>query len=103
MRPNLASHGMAKGTTRVLSCREVVKSASDYLDGNVSWRRRLQMRLHLAMCVHCRRYVGQLALSIATLRGLKQDPVAPDTVDQVMAALRQARSDGSAGARPGSA
>jgi anti-sigma factor RsiW len=76
----------------VLSCREVAKSASDYLDANLPWPRRLQVRLHLAMCGHCRRYVDQLTLSIAALRGLKQDAVEPATAEQVIAALRQARS-----------
>lgn len=82
----------SKGTNVVLSCREVAKSASDYLDANLSWRRRLQLRLHLAMCAHCRRYVDQLALSIAALRGLKQDAAASETAEQVIAALRQTRS-----------
>ena len=87
--------GYLKGASIVLSCREVAKSASDYLDANISWRRRLQMRLHLAMCGHCRRYVDQLAQSIAALRGLKEDTVEPDTAEQVIAALRRAQSTNS--------
>lgn len=84
--------GYWKGTLIVLSCREVAKSASDYLDANISWRRRLQIRLHLVMCGHCRRYVDQLARSIAALRGLKEATMEPETAEQVIAALRRAQS-----------
>jgi len=52
----------------------------------------MQMRLHLAMCRHCRRYVEQLAMSITALRGLKEDPVAPDTAERVVAAVRRAKA-----------
>lgn len=76
----------------VLSCREVTQSAGDYLDSDVSWSRRMQIRLHLAMCRHCRRYVEQLAISIKALRGIKEDPVAPDTAEQVIAAVRRAKA-----------
>lgn len=76
----------------MLSCREVAKSASDYLDTNMSWPRRLQMRLHLAMCGHCRRYIDQLALSIAALRNLKHDTADTPPADDVIAAVRRAQS-----------
>ena len=44
----------------MMSCREVTGLvASDEL-AEARWARRLVVRLHLFMCRHCRRYVGQL-------------------------------------------
>jgi predicted anti-sigma-YlaC factor YlaD len=44
----------------MLRCREVVHLvASDELAGS-GWMRRLAVRMHLAMCRHCRRYAKQI-------------------------------------------
>jgi predicted anti-sigma-YlaC factor YlaD len=52
------------------TCRDVAERASDLLDETLPWTTRLQLRMHLLMCVRCREYVRQLALVIAALRGL---------------------------------
>ena len=52
----------------MLSCKELVERSSDYLDGQLRLRERLGVRAHLAMCVHCRRFIRQLKLSQAVLR-----------------------------------
>lgn len=44
----------------MLNCREVVDSADQLLDGSMSRRQRFAIKMHLLMCRHCRRYVGQL-------------------------------------------
>jgi len=54
----------------MLTCREVVTLATDYADARLPWPARLQMRLHLAMCAICRRYLEQLALTTSLLRRL---------------------------------
>ena len=48
----------------MLSCREVVDDADRWIAGELSWRHRLVMRLHLSMCRHCRRYIHQLKMLI---------------------------------------
>ncbi len=48
----------------MLSCREVVDDADRWIAGELSWRQRLAMRLHLSMCRHCRRYIHQLKMLI---------------------------------------
>jgi anti-sigma factor RsiW len=52
----------------MLSCREVTERASALIDRELSWSERLQMRIHLAMCRHCSRFVSQLRLLRAALR-----------------------------------
>jgi len=49
------------------SCKEVTEHSSDYIDRNLPWWKRPGYWLHLAMCVHCRRYVKQLKLTINTI------------------------------------
>lgn len=51
----------------MLNCREISERASDYLDRNLPWRVRMQVRLHLLMCRFCREYIRQLALVVRTL------------------------------------
>ena len=48
----------------MLNCREVVKDSGLLIAGELSWQRRLVIRMHLLMCRHCRRYVRQLRVLI---------------------------------------
>lgn len=44
----------------MLKCREIAENADHFLDGDISRRQRLALKMHLLMCRHCRRYVRQL-------------------------------------------
>lgn len=59
----------------MLTCKELVAHSSDYLDGQLRLRERLDVRAHLAICTHCRRFIRQLKLSQAVLRELPEVPV----------------------------
>jgi anti-sigma factor ChrR (cupin superfamily) len=52
----------------MLSCREVVENVDALLDGDLSWRKRMAVRMHLLLCHRCRRYERQLRF---LLRGLE--------------------------------
>lgn len=45
----------------MLRCREVTHIVASGEVERLGWRQRMQLRLHLMMCVHCRRYLDQLA------------------------------------------
>ena len=60
----------------MLSCKEVTAKADDFLDRRLSWRDRWRVRLHLLICHHCRRFVGQLRRTVETLQ--RMPPTAPD-------------------------
>ena len=47
----------------MLSCKDVANRASDYLDNQTDARLRWQIRLHLMMCSHCRRFMRHLRLT----------------------------------------
>ncbi len=71
----------------MLSCKQVVDDADHLLAGEVTLRRRLSIRLHVLMCVHCRRYLRQLQLLLAALPHLRAR-TRPEQVDAVMAQVR---------------
>jgi hypothetical protein len=58
----------------MLRCSEVVRliSSDEYATAGL-WKK-LQTRLHLAMCVHCSRYVRQLRAIAAAFRRTQDSP-----------------------------
>ncbi len=64
----------------MLSCRDVHDLASAHIDRELPWRRRMAVRLHLAMCKHCRRLMRQLRATVAVLGRVKDadPPVSPE-------------------------
>lgn len=59
----------------MINCRQTTEAiASDQLI-DAGWRKRLSVRLHLAMCKHCRRYAKQMKTVGTVVRSLfGQDP-----------------------------
>lgn len=47
----------------MLSCKEVAERASAMIDGELAVRDTIQMRLHLAMCKGCGRFMDQMRVS----------------------------------------
>jgi anti-sigma factor RsiW len=76
----------------MFSCKDVTERASDGLDGRLTPAERLALGAHLAICVHCRRYLRQFGKTVALLRNLPPSP-APDEAaeEKLVAAFRQAR------------
>lgn len=50
------------------SCKELTDTLAEGELESVYWHKRLLIRMHLAMCVHCNRFAGQLALIAKALR-----------------------------------
>lgn len=63
----------------MLSCRELTEKAPAWLDGQLSCSDRMSIRLHLMLCVHCRRYVKQLEATRQVLSRLSA-PELPATL-----------------------
>lgn len=59
----------------MLSCKDVSEQASEYIDGKMPFLKRMQMRLHLAVCAHCRSFMSQMKRTIRVV-GLSR-PAAP--------------------------
>lgn len=53
----------------MLMCRDLALIASDYLDGELTTRDNLSVRLHLLMCRHCRSFIHSLQTSVDLMKG----------------------------------
>lgn len=71
----------------MLNCKDVTARATAFLERDLSWWGRLQMRLHLAMCAACRQYLAQMAATRELLRRFGQTLRGDEPVDP---ALREA-------------
>jgi predicted anti-sigma-YlaC factor YlaD len=70
------------------SCEHVTERASDGLEGRLTLRERLGLYAHLAMCVHCRRYLRQFARTVGLLRDLPPEAAEAAGEQEAMAAFR---------------
>ncbi|MDH5324981.1 MAG: zf-HC2 domain-containing protein [Gammaproteobacteria bacterium] len=61
----------------MLSCKDITHKADEFLDMKLPWRTRVAFKIHLFMCVNCRRYISQIQLTIKTLAGMSK-PAEPD-------------------------
>lgn len=68
----------------MLSCKKVVENTSEYLDGNLSFSQKLKVKLHLFMCVHCRRYIRQIKQTIQMIGGSQKKQVPSETEKELM-------------------
>ncbi len=77
----------------MLSCREITEQASAYLDRDLPLSGRLQFRLHLFMCRHCRRFMDQLSTTIKLTPMIEEPPTDPevekDQVKRLLAAHKK--------------
>jgi len=74
----------------MLSCKALVARSSEFLDGELDLGQRMSVRMHLAMCRHCRRFIKQMRLSQAVLRKLPQGQNAElDALAAKLAELRR--------------
>lgn len=78
----------------MLSCRDVVARSSALLDGELPFRARLAVWLHLVACVHCRRFIRHMRVVMESLQlrlWRSTEPVSAEFVVRVVQALESAR------------
>ena len=79
------------------SCRDITEHASEYLDRQLTPWQRLGFRLHLMICLNCRRHLDQLKLTIGTLGRLQAksppQPPAEQKVQEIVQLLKQEMGD----------
>lgn len=64
----------------MLNCRQVAEHVSAMMDGELSLRERLSVRMHLLMCVHCRRFQRHLHSMVSALRSREPSTGPVDSV-----------------------
>ena len=62
----------------MLKCKEVTGLVATGSLENIGWMKKLEIRMHLMMCVHCRRYLSQIRAighgAQTLVRGQEADP-----------------------------
>ncbi len=74
------------------SCKDITEHSSDYLDRNLPWWKRMGYWLHFVMCVHCRRYLDQLKLTIDTIGKSPEATtpnVSPEEIQAIVEKMKQ--------------
>ncbi|MEX2479320.1 MAG: zf-HC2 domain-containing protein [Gammaproteobacteria bacterium] len=72
----------------MLTCRDLIAQADALLAGDLSLRKRLSIRMHLALCHHCRKYVAQYRRMVGLLPHVC-DHANEDEVAAVLERVRQ--------------
>ncbi|MDO6441929.1 MULTISPECIES: zf-HC2 domain-containing protein [unclassified Marinobacter] len=82
----------------MLMCRDLADIASDYIDGELTSRQNLSVKMHLMMCKHCRTFIGNLRASTDLLKvhssGRENEELIRKIDERVAEALRERKSDG---------
>lgn len=81
----------------MLKCRDVAERASDYADAALPWHGRMAVRLHMAMCGPCRRYINQMLKTIGLVAAIQAGEADPATSAQMADKLAKLRRTGSTG------
>jgi anti-sigma factor RsiW len=79
---------MAEPAPAPMSCPEMVELLTDYLDGGLSEDDRGSFEAHLELCPGCVVYLDQFRETIAATGALREDDVAPEVMDELLAGFR---------------
>lgn len=71
-----------------LTCRELVETATEYLDGALTPRQAQRFEEHLAGCLGCETYLRQLHRTIGDLARLSGAALSDARRESLLAALR---------------
>ncbi len=72
----------------MLTCKELTEIVTDYLEGRMPFGKRMSFWLHISMCKHCREYIRQMKLTVATLGKMPPEPIPPETREALHARFR---------------
>ncbi|ACL58546.1 anti-sigma factor family protein [Methylobacterium nodulans] len=70
----------------LMRCRDVAERAGALIDGEAGFATRMRLRLHLAACAPCRRFVAQLRATQRLLRGAAPPALDPEREEALVAA-----------------
>ena len=71
-----------------LTCQELVTLVTDYLEAALDPETERRFEAHVAACNGCRRYLGQMQRTIATVGQLREEDLSPAARDHLLDAFR---------------
>jgi len=72
----------------MLSCKDITDLLTEYLEGQMSFADRMQIKMHLAMCGHCRNYADQLRLTVDSCGEIPHPEVDDHLEQELLATFR---------------
>ena len=75
-------------STPELSCRELVRLITDYLEGELPVRDRRRFERHLRGCDGCTTYVEQMHQTIRLTGTLSEEDISPEAREELLATFR---------------
>jgi hypothetical protein len=79
-------------TTGEMSCRELVESITEFLEGAMPHDDPLRLEQHLEECPYCQNYLDQMRQTIEALGHLSEESIAPRARDELLAVFRDWRA-----------
>lgn len=79
----------------MMTCAEITRSVTDFLDHKLKLRSRIEFLVHIAMCRGCRTYLGQVRQTIGAMALLRVGREPGPPIDEALAQFRKetGRSD----------
>ncbi len=71
-----------------LNCQEVVELVTDYLEQALLPEMQAQFEAHVANCPGCDTYIEQIQQTIMILRKLAEQPIFPETKQELLKIFR---------------
>ncbi len=65
-----------------MNCKQVDECLDDYLDGEMSWSKRLRFRMHVFVCKACAAYLTTYRKTIELVKGSFDRPDTDEQVDE---------------------
>jgi predicted anti-sigma-YlaC factor YlaD len=59
----------------MMTCQQVAKSVTDFLEGSLSWKDSIRYRIHLWLCLGCRNFLRQMKYTVKTLQQFPRNPI----------------------------
>jgi hypothetical protein len=71
----------------MLTCKDIAKQASDYVDGQMTVRQRLAFAFHLLVCGQCREFLRQLRLAVSFYQRMPAKELSAQEADAIVARI----------------
>ena len=83
----------------MLTCKKIVEQSSEYLEGNMTLPQRMNYKLHLLLCWHCRRYLRHFKTTVIVASQCAKK-VLPEAEAEMISSTCEKHSHGGAAAAP---
>ena len=73
----------------MLSCKQIIEGASDYIDNNLKPMAKLEYTMHRMMCRHCNRFLRYFSRLYRGSTFLKQADIPEEKVDEILCCIKR--------------